>query len=73
MTFPTLFMGIGNIIGMPLALAIGRRLVFLLSSVVLVISGILCATQKSYEWHLGARMLLGIAAGQSEDLCPLMV
>ena len=73
MTFPTLFMGIGNIIGMPLALAIGRRPVFLLSSAVLVISCILCATQKSYEWHLAARMVLGLAAGQSEALCPLMV
>ncbi|KAJ4540460.1 hypothetical protein HRR83_007758 [Exophiala dermatitidis] len=73
MTYPTLFMGIGNVIGMPLALAIGRRPVFLLSSTVLVIACILCATQKSYEWHLTARMILGLAAGQSEALCPLMV
>ena len=73
MTFPTLFMGIGNIIGMPLALAVGRRPVFLLSCIVLVIACILCATQKSYEWHLAARMILGLAAGQSEALCPLMV
>ncbi|PKS08475.1 hypothetical protein jhhlp_004858 [Lomentospora prolificans] len=73
MTYPTLFMGIGNIVAMPLALAVGRRPVFLASSVVLVLSCVLCATQKSYEWHLGARMVLGLAAGQSEALCPLMV
>ena len=73
MTFPTLFMGIGNLIGMPLALAIGRRPVFLLSCLVLVLACILCATQKTYEWHLAARMILGLAAGQSEALCPLMV
>lgn len=73
MTYPTLFMGIGNIIGMPLALAVGRRPIFLASSVVLVIASILCATQKSYEWHSAARMILGLAAGQSEALCPLMV
>ncbi|KAJ9144493.1 Major facilitator superfamily transporter [Pleurostoma richardsiae] len=73
MTYPTLFMGIGNIFGMPLALAVGRRPVFLVSSVVLVVACILCATQKSYEWHLASRMILGLAAGQSEALCPLMV
>jgi len=73
MTFPTLFMGIGNLIGMPLALAIGRRPIFLASTLILVLSGGLCAGQKSYEWHLAARCIMGLAAGQSEALCPLMV
>lgn len=73
MTFPTLFMGIGNLIGMPLALAIGRRPVFLFSTLILVLSGGLCAGQQSYTWHLAARCIMGLAAGQSEALCPLMV
>lgn len=73
MTYPTLFMGIGNLIGMPLALAIGRRPVFLASTLVILLSGTLCATQRSYTWHLAARCILGLAAGQSEALCPLMV
>ncbi|TPX08025.1 uncharacterized protein E0L32_010225 [Thyridium curvatum] len=73
MTYPTLFMGIGNFVGMPLALAIGRRPVYLGSCVVMLVACVLCATQKSYEWHLAARMVLGLAAGQSEALCPLMV
>ncbi|CAI4215903.1 unnamed protein product [Parascedosporium putredinis] len=73
MTYPTLFMGIGNIIAMPIALAVGRRPVFLVSCIVLVLSCALCATQQSYEWHLAARMVLGLAAGQSEALCPLII
>lgn len=73
MTFPTLFMGIGNLIGMPVALAIGRRPVFLASTLVLVVSAGLCAGQRSFEWHLAARCIMGLAAGQSEALCPLMV
>ena len=59
MTFPTLFMGIGNLIGMPLALAIGRRPVFLFSTLILVLSGGLCAGQQSYTWHLAARCVMG--------------
>lgn len=73
MTFPTLFMGIGNLFGMPLALAIGRRPVFLLSCLVIGLAGGLCAGQQSFEWHLGSRCIMGLAAGQSEALCPLMV
>ncbi|KAK2049539.1 major facilitator superfamily transporter [Colletotrichum somersetense] len=73
MTYPSLFMGLGNLIGMPLALAIGRRPVFLGSCALAVVGSILCGAQKSYTSHLVARMILGLAAGQSEALCPLMV
>ena len=70
---PSLFMGIGNILSMPTALAIGRRPVFLLSCLVQVSSLILCATNQGYSWHFGARCVLGLAAGQSEALCPLII
>ena len=72
-TYPALFMGLGNFVSMPVALAIGRRPVFLFSLALQVVALALCATNKNYNWHLGARALLGIAAGQSEALCPLMV
>lgn len=72
MTYPSLFMGIGNLIGMPFAIGIGRRVVFLASTAILVVTAILCAFAKSYEWHLAARMAMGLAAGQSEALVPLM-
>jgi MFS family permease len=72
MTYPTLFMGIGNLIGMPIALAVGRRIVLLVSTVILVVSAVLCACATNYEWHLAARMVLGLAAGQSESLVPMI-
>ncbi|KAJ5109546.1 hypothetical protein N7456_006221 [Penicillium angulare] len=72
MTYPTLFMGIGNLIGMPLAIAIGRRIVLLAFTVVLIVGSVLCVKAKTYEWHLGARMVLGLCAGQSEALVPMI-
>jgi predicted MFS family arabinose efflux permease len=73
MTYPSMFMGVGNLVGMPLALAIGRRPVYLGSLVILVAAALLCAYAKDYTWHLGARMMLGFAAGQSEALVPMMI
>lgn len=73
MTYPTMFMGVGNLVCMPLALAIGRRPVFLGSLLVLVAAAILAAYSESYKWHLGARFMLGFAAGQSEALVPMMI
>ena len=58
---------------MPIAIAVGRRVVLLVSTAILVISAVLCATAKSYEWHLAARMVLGLAAGQSESVVPMIV
>ncbi|KAK1145230.1 hypothetical protein N8T08_004383 [Aspergillus melleus] len=64
--------GIGNLIGMPLAIGVGRRIVLLGSTVVLVVGAVLCATAKNYEWHLASRMVVGLAAGQSEALVPMI-
>ncbi|CAI7572239.1 hypothetical protein N7533_004266 [Penicillium manginii] len=72
MTYPTLFMGIGNLIGMPLAIAVGRRSVLLLFTLILILGAVLCAVAKTYEWHLAARMVLGLSAGQSEALVPMI-
>jgi predicted MFS family arabinose efflux permease len=72
-THPSLFMGLSNFVSMLIALAIGRRPVSLSNNILLVASCILCATNQSYEWQLGARCVLGLAAGQSEALCPLIV
>lgn len=73
MTYPTMFMGIGNLICMPLALAIGRRPLYMASLLLLVASGVLCAYAEDYNWHLGARMAVGFAAGNSEALVPMMI
>ncbi|PVH98844.1 MFS general substrate transporter [Periconia macrospinosa] len=73
MTYPSMFMGIGCLLGTPLALAIGRRPVYLGSLLLLIGAAVLAAFAKNYDWHLGARMLLGLAAGQSEALIPMMI
>ncbi|ORY01676.1 major facilitator superfamily domain-containing protein [Clohesyomyces aquaticus] len=73
MTYPSMFMGVGNLVCMPLALAIGRRSVYLGSLLVLIASAVWAARAKDYNSHLGARMLLGFAAGQSEALVPMMI
>jgi predicted MFS family arabinose efflux permease len=64
--------GIGNLIGMPLAIAVGRRIVLLVATAVMVVGAILCAFATNFDWHLGARMLIGLAAGQSEALIPMI-
>ncbi|PYH93552.1 MFS transporter [Aspergillus ellipticus CBS 707.79] len=73
MTYPTLFMGIGNLIAMPLAMAVGRRPVFLASALVLTVGAIWCAVSGSLESHIAGRDVLSLAAGQSEALCPLII
>ena len=66
-------MGVGNLVCMPLALAVGRRPVYLLSLLILIASAVWAAYAKNYNQHLGARMFLGFAAGQSEALVPMMI
>lgn len=73
LTYPTLFMGIGNLIGMPLALAIGRRPIFLATLTILVLTGVWCACSKTLDSHLAGRNIMALAAGQSEALVPMMV
>lgn len=73
MTYPTLFMGIGNLISMPIALAVGRRPVFLFSMLLLVAGGVWCAFSKSLGSHIAGRNIMSLAAGQSEALAPLII
>lgn len=73
MTYPTLFMGIGNLIAMPIAMAVGRRPVFLTSILLLTVGAVWCAASQSLGSHTAGRDILALAAGQSEALCPLII
>ncbi|KAJ4322904.1 hypothetical protein N0V94_002167 [Neodidymelliopsis sp. IMI 364377] len=73
LTMPSLCIGLGNYILLPIALAYGRRPVFLVSMVILLASTILAAVQNSYDAHLAARIIQGLATGASESLLPLML
>jgi MFS family permease len=72
-TIPTLSMGLGNFIFVPISLAIGRRPVYLFSGALLFLASVIAANNTSYEYHLAARIVIGFAAGQSEALVPLML
>ncbi|KAF1970880.1 MFS general substrate transporter [Bimuria novae-zelandiae CBS 107.79] len=73
LTYPSLFLGVGNLFSMPLALSIGRRPVMLLSLIMLFVSGILCATNQSFAWHLGARCVAAFSAAQCMALVILII
>lgn len=63
-TIPTLTMGIGNFLFMPIALAIGRRPVYLFSCALLFISCIIAGFNTGYNYHLALRIIIGFAAGK---------
>ncbi|PQE14052.1 major facilitator superfamily transporter protein [Rutstroemia sp. NJR-2017a BBW] len=73
LTYPTLFMGIGNLLSMPLSITFGRRPVFLLSLITFVAASIWCACAKDLSTHIAGRDVLSMAAGQSEALAPMIV
>ena len=73
MTYPTLLMGLGNLISMPIAMAAGRRIVFLASIVIMIAGGLWCSLSTSLDSHIAGRAIMSLAAGQSEALAPLMV
>ncbi|KAF6804500.1 major facilitator superfamily transporter [Colletotrichum sojae] len=74
LTYPTLFMGIGNLFSMPLCAAVGRRPIFLASLALMLISGLWCAfSGSSLSSHIAGRDFFSLAAGQSEALAPYVV
>lgn len=58
---------------MPIALAFGRRPVFIASAVILLAALIGAAKQTTYTAHLGTRVLQGLATGATESVLPLML
>ncbi|KAK1478284.1 hypothetical protein CCUS01_16506 [Colletotrichum cuscutae] len=72
-TFPNLFLGLGNLVSMPIAVAIGRRPVIQASNVLLFLAAVLCATNRNYYWHLGGRMVAAFAAAQCQALALLIL
>lgn len=73
MTYPTLFMGLGNLMTMPMALTIGRRPIFLASMLIMMAGGVWCACSQSLGSHIAGRAVMSLAAGQSEALSPMIV
>ncbi|KAL5332308.1 major facilitator superfamily domain-containing protein [Aspergillus crustosus] len=72
-TFPSLFVGIGNFVVLPLALLYGRRFTTIVSTVVLLAATIGCAVCDTWEQHLALRIIQGLAAGVTESVLPLVL
>lgn len=72
-TWPAFFMGIGNLIAIPLSYAIGRRPIYLFSSILLAFGCLWCAKSESLESHIAGRDFMSIAAGTCDALCPIIV
>ncbi|KAJ9474484.1 putative Protein HOL1 (putative) [Pseudozyma hubeiensis] len=73
LVYPTLFMGLGNVIGIPAAIAIGRRPVLIFSSLLLAFTSLGCGLSQSFNAHFIVRAFMSLAAGQSEALCPMII
>ncbi|KAJ5481160.1 hypothetical protein N7539_007054 [Penicillium diatomitis] len=72
-TFPSLFVGIGNYLILPLGLVYGRRPTAIGSIIVLFVATIGCAVSQTWLQHLCLRCLQGLATGATESLLPLML
>ncbi|KAI1869941.1 uncharacterized protein JN550_005531 [Neoarthrinium moseri] len=71
--YPTIFQGLGNLVFIPVANAIGRRPVFLLVCLIAILGGVIASRSTTLEVHLAGRMVLGLGAGLGEALPPMMV
>lgn len=72
-TWPAFYMGIGNLLAIPVAHAIGRRPMYLLSCIILSFGCLWCAKSGSLGSHIAGRNIMSLAAGQAEALCPIIV
>jgi MFS family permease len=72
-TWPAFFMGVGNLIAIPLSYAIGRRPIYLFSSILLSFGCLWCAKSRTLASHIAGRDIMSIAAGTCEALCPIIV
>ncbi|KAL2811604.1 major facilitator superfamily domain-containing protein [Aspergillus granulosus] len=72
-TWPAFFMGVGNLIAIPLSYAVGRRPIYLFSTILLAFGCLWCAKSKSLGSHIAGRDIMSIAAGTCEALCPIIV
>ena len=62
-TAPTLMLGIGAFIWVPISLALGRRPVSIFCTILLTLATVWAATAQTFQQLLGAICLQGLAAG----------
>lgn len=72
-TVPVLVIGVANLFLVPLAIAIGRRPVVLITGVVAIAGAAWAGSSQSLWSHVGARVLQGVGAGSVESLIPFII
>ncbi|KAK0118586.1 hypothetical protein ONS95_007471 [Cadophora gregata] len=72
-SMPKLFMGLGALIWIPLSLAVGRRPVFILCTLVLFLSSLLAGFATNFGEVLAAACFIGLAQGLTSSMALLMV
>ncbi|KAF2183700.1 MFS general substrate transporter [Zopfia rhizophila CBS 207.26] len=72
-TAPTLFMGIGAFLWVPLSCALGRRPVFVIAAVLMLLASLAAGVSKSYYQLLACVSVLGLTEGFSLSCALLMI
>lgn len=72
-SYPSLCMGVGNFLFVPLSMMLGRRAVFLFCNVLMFVAIIWASKSNGFNSHLGARCLQGLTCRISDCLLPIMV
>jgi MFS family permease len=72
-SLPVLIMGIANLVFVPLAIAAGRRPVFLTSGCIAIFGAVWAGHSASLESHIAARCVQAIGAGTVESLIPFII
>ncbi|KAJ9603637.1 hypothetical protein H2200_011823 [Cladophialophora chaetospira] len=72
-TVNILFLGVGNFFWVPLSLKIGKRPVFVASTIVFFVSSVWAMEVRSFGSLLGARIIQGFGASACEALGPAVV
>ena len=72
-TAPSLMMGVGNLIWVPMAIKYGRRPTYVFSFIIITACCVWCGAAKSFSSALAARILLGTAVAAPEVIVPLTI
>ncbi|KAG4431443.1 hypothetical protein IFR05_013075 [Cadophora sp. M221] len=72
-SYPSLCMGIGNFLFVPLSMMLGRRAIFLLNNALMFASIVWAAKSLDFSSHLAARCLQGLSCGVGDCLLPIMI
>lgn len=72
-TLPVLMIGVSNLMLVPMAIAIGRRPVILVTGILAIAGASWAGASTSLGSHIGARCVQAIGAGSVESLIPFII